>query len=68
MEFLDLGEDVFAFRRGATHAMALNMGARVREVSLPGTVVRSTHARSHPSGTQVNDVTLGPGEGLLVER
>ncbi|WP_372791214.1 alpha-amylase family glycosyl hydrolase [Paraconexibacter sp.] len=67
LEFLDLAADVLAYRRGGRHVVAVNLGAHARRVVLSGTVVRATDARRHPAGARVDGVTLGPGEGLIVE-
>ncbi len=69
VEFLDLGDGRARLPPRDGHAVAINMGAsRSRGLAAGDRRALPPTPAGYPSGTQVTDVTLGPGEGLLVER
>jgi alpha-glucosidase len=64
LEFVDGGDGVLAYRRGSDHLVAVNLDDRPRSAPPAGEVVRSTHARRHPTGAPAPR-RLAVGEGFL---
>ena len=61
-------EGVWAFERGESHVVVLNMSAEVRELDgLAGTVVLCTD-RSRESEVVASSLRMAADEGLVLER
>jgi len=58
-------ECVWAWRRGDSHAVALNLGADAATVDVSGMILVGT--RRDRDGEDVSGLTLGPYEGALVQ-
>jgi alpha-glucosidase len=64
LQFLDAAAGVLAYRRGAEHVVAMNLGDEPAPAPGAGSIVRATHAGRFAAGAPAPR-RLAPGEGFL---